>query len=102
MNLDIRFTVCHCIIAADSRDLNPTPHLYKWETSSIEVDGMNLSVPILSWDKMRLVVSPAGNEAYSRGQSGRNDEKEVSIAASHFEAENYDILGLIRFLYFEP
>jgi hypothetical protein len=96
MELDIRFTVYHGIIVADLRDLNPKHHLYRWETTSTEVDGMNLSVPNLLWDKMRLAVSPAGNEVDYRGQSGRNDEKEAGVAAGHFEAENYDILGLIR------
>jgi hypothetical protein len=98
MDLDIRFTVCHPIIITDSRDLNPKLLLYKWETSSTEADGTNSSVPKLLWGRMRLVVSPAGNEAYSRGQSGRNDEKEVSIAAGHFAAEDHDILGLISCL----
>jgi hypothetical protein len=59
MDLDIRFTVCRAIIITDSRDLNPKPLLYKWETSSTEADGTNLSVPNLLWDRMRLVVSPA-------------------------------------------
>jgi hypothetical protein len=98
MDLDIRFTVCHAIIITDSRDLNPKPLLYKLETSSTEADGTNLSAPNLLWDRMRLVASPAGNEAYSRGQSGRNDEKEVNITAGHFEAEDHDILGLISCL----
>jgi hypothetical protein len=98
MDLDIRFTVCHGIIITDSRDLSPKLLLYKWETSSTKADGTNLSVPNLLWDRMRLVVSPTGNEAYSRGQSRRNDEKEVSLAAGHFEVEDHDILGLISFL----